>query len=298
MDRIRQALRQPRLNFLGVSYGSYLGGDYAAEFPSRVGRMVLDSVVSPGRWHDFDAEQGFAMLAQRDVLFRWIAAHPSLGLGTTPETVRASYLAARSALATRPAHGTFGAAEFDYLVYRTLSRTERWEPFARALDAYLHRGDSGGFGTEMPDSPNYESALRTVKCADSTRPSTDEVLGSIRALRSADPQPVLAGVEAEVCRYWGPPREVARLGDPAMPPVLLVQAAHDPTTPYAGARRMQAALPGSRMVVLDRGYSHGVFASQRNGCVDGTVERYLLSGILPSGDVHCAGTGLPTLGGS
>ncbi|GAA0530810.1 tripeptidyl aminopeptidase [Saccharopolyspora subtropica] len=297
VERIRQALGQPRLNFLGVSYGSYLGAAYAAEFPHRVGRMVLDSVVSPGDWHDFDVRQGFAMLAQREVLFRWIAAHPEFGLGPTVEDVRAHYLRARSALAEHPARGTFGPAEFDHLVYRTLSRTERWEPFARAVGAYLHAGDTTGLTPELPGtdvgSRNYEAALRIVKCADSPRPSTAEVLGALRSLRAADPQPVLTGLESAACRYWPRPRETARLGHPAMPPVLLVQAEHDPTTPLPGARRMQQHLPGSRMVLLHDSYSHGVFASQRNACVDTTVAAYLVDGTVPAGDVDCRGPGLP-----
>ncbi|MCI2422374.1 alpha/beta hydrolase [Saccharopolyspora sp. K220] len=203
MDRIRQALNQPTLNFLGVSYGSYLAAAYAAEFPSRVGRMVLDNVVSPQRWLDFDVRQGFAMSSQRDVLFGWIASHPSFGLGSTPDAVRSEYLRARSALAARPGRGTFGAAEFDYLVYRTLSRTERWEPFARALSSYVHNGEHEGLGAELPEaeSGNYGAALRTVKCADSSRPSTAEVLEAVRSLRGADPPPILAGLEATACRY-------------------------------------------------------------------------------------------------
>ncbi|WP_235883970.1 alpha/beta hydrolase [Saccharopolyspora elongata] len=299
MERIRRALHEPVLNFLGVSYGSYLGAAYAAEYPGHVGRMVLDSVVSPDRWHDFDTQQAFAMLRQRDVLFRWIADHPSLDLGSTPEAVHGQYSRARAALAENPLRGTFGPSEFDHLVYRVLSRTERWEPFARALSAYVHTGNGDGFAPEMPESDqesrNYEAALRTVKCADSTRPSTAEVIGAVRALRSVDPQPVLTGFEAATCRYWPQPRETARLGHPAMPAVLLTQASHDPTTPYPGAKRMQAVLPGSRMVVLRNGYSHGVFASQQNPCVDQTTAAYLVAGTVPPRDVDCQGLGLPAV---
>ena len=78
-----------------------------------------------------------------------------------------------------------------------------------------------------------------------------------------------------------------------MPPVLLTQADHDPTTPLDGARRMQALLPGARMVLLRDSYSHGVFASQRNSCVDDAAADYLLTGSVPAGDRVCQGPGLP-----
>ncbi|GAB3300306.1 alpha/beta hydrolase [Parasphingorhabdus pacifica] len=297
IDHIRRALGETELNFLGVSYGTYLGAAYAAEFPEHVGRMVLDSVVSPDRWHDFDVQQAFAMIEQRDVLFDWIAAHPSFGLGTNSAAVREHYLRARSALAEQPARDSFGPNEFDNLVYRILSRTERWEPFARALADYIRSGDSRGLEPAMPEtdveSRNYEAALRTVKCADSKRPGTAEIIGDLRALRDRDPRPILTGLEADACRFWPKPRETTRLGHPAMPPVLLVQADHDPTTPHRGAERMQRKLPGARMITMKDGYSHGVFASQENTCVDTATANYLVFGTVPPGDITCQGPGLP-----
>ncbi|MCL2090464.1 MAG: alpha/beta hydrolase [Micrococcales bacterium] len=47
MDVIRAALGESTLNYLGVSYGTQLGATYAALFPDRVGRMVLDAAVDP-----------------------------------------------------------------------------------------------------------------------------------------------------------------------------------------------------------------------------------------------------------
>lgn len=287
MDRIRQALGETRLNYLGVSYGTYLGAAYAAEFPQHTGRMVLDSVVSPDAWHDFDVRQGFAMLEQRDALFDWIAAHPEIGLGNDRNTVREHYLNARGRL---PA-GAFGPDEFDRVVYRTLSRTERWEPFARALSQYVHTGDNNALRPAEPDDHNSEAALRTVKCADSPRPTIPDVLGAVRALRAADPQPVLTGLEADTCAFWPEPRETTRLGHPHMPPVLLTQAELDPTTPLDGALRMQHRLPHSRMIILDDSRSHGAFASQHSTCLDTTTAHYLLDGTLPSPHTHC--TDLP-----
>ena len=38
MDILRAALDQPQLNYLGFSYGTYLGALYADEFVGRVGR--------------------------------------------------------------------------------------------------------------------------------------------------------------------------------------------------------------------------------------------------------------------
>jgi pimeloyl-ACP methyl ester carboxylesterase len=47
MDVIRAALGQPKLNYLGYSYGTYLGTIYAGLFPVQVGKMVLDGADDP-----------------------------------------------------------------------------------------------------------------------------------------------------------------------------------------------------------------------------------------------------------
>ncbi len=47
MDVIRAALGQSKLDYLGYSYGTYLGTIYAGLFPQRVGRMVLDGAFDP-----------------------------------------------------------------------------------------------------------------------------------------------------------------------------------------------------------------------------------------------------------
>jgi pimeloyl-ACP methyl ester carboxylesterase len=47
MDVIRAALGQSKLNFLGYSYGTYLGTLYAGLYPDRVGKMVLDGADDP-----------------------------------------------------------------------------------------------------------------------------------------------------------------------------------------------------------------------------------------------------------
>ena len=50
LNLLRQALGQPRLNYLGISYGTFLGATYANLFPRRVGRLVLDGNVPPVAW--------------------------------------------------------------------------------------------------------------------------------------------------------------------------------------------------------------------------------------------------------
>jgi pimeloyl-ACP methyl ester carboxylesterase len=99
------------------------------------------------------------------------------------------------------------------------------------------------------------------------------------------------------CASWHHrPGRRTPLDSPAAPPVLLVASAHDPVTPIEGARSLLRPLPGSRLVTLDDDYSHGVFASRGDACVDDTVAACLLNGTVPAADVRCTGPGLPVPG--
>ncbi|MFC5655165.1 alpha/beta hydrolase [Streptomyces nogalater] len=299
MDALRAALGEERIAFLGVSYGSYLGAAYAALFPRRAGRMVLDSVVGPWSWYDFDVRQSRALLRGREVFFAWAARHHGrFGLGGRADEVRQAYERVRDGLAAHPVDG-FGPAEFDRAVYRALGRTERWTGLADGIRGYVRDGGVGALrpGTPFGDaaSRTYESANRVVKCADGPGPSPARVLADLRRIRRIDPRPVLTGMEASVCSFWHHrPERRTRLGGPDVPPVLLVASEHDPVTPVEGARQLAHRLPGSRLVTLHDDYSHGMFASRGNPCVDGTVAAYLVDGTVPAAHVHCAGPGLPT----
>lgn len=104
LDRVRAALHEPTLNFLGISWGTWLGAVYRSEFPDKVGRMFLDSVAIPrfslDAFHERRAaatERNFARMAA------WIARHDdAYGFGTSAQQVSAGILAVRRAYDTAP----------------------------------------------------------------------------------------------------------------------------------------------------------------------------------------------------
>ena len=46
MERLRRALDDGKLNFLGLSYGSHLGSTYAELYPKRIRTMALDAIAN------------------------------------------------------------------------------------------------------------------------------------------------------------------------------------------------------------------------------------------------------------
>ncbi len=50
LEQLRRAVGEPKLRFIGLSYGTFLGATYANLFPHRVGALVLDGNVAPKNW--------------------------------------------------------------------------------------------------------------------------------------------------------------------------------------------------------------------------------------------------------
>ena len=93
LDVVRAALGEKKLNFVGVSYGTYLGAVYTQLFPGRSDRIVLDSAVDPARiWRGMiqiwaeGTEPAFTRWTE------WTAERDSTyKLGRTPEAVRKTF---------------------------------------------------------------------------------------------------------------------------------------------------------------------------------------------------------------
>lgn len=92
LDLLRSLLGEDKLNYLGYSYGTWLGAWYANLFPERVGRMVLDSSQNFFSTHE---DMSFAMPWARqrvldEVLVPYAVRHADyFQLGATQAEVRA-----------------------------------------------------------------------------------------------------------------------------------------------------------------------------------------------------------------
>ncbi|MFD1709519.1 alpha/beta hydrolase [Ottowia sp. GY511] len=94
MELMRVVLGEDKLNYLGYSYGTWLGAWYASLFPEKVGRMVLDSAVNFSL--SFEAGVELPQPAARarlfdEVLAPYAARHSErFQLGASADQVRAA----------------------------------------------------------------------------------------------------------------------------------------------------------------------------------------------------------------
>jgi pimeloyl-ACP methyl ester carboxylesterase len=308
IDVIRAALHQPKLNYFGVSYGTYLGAVYAHMFSSHVRRMVFDSVVDPdprGIWYGANLEQDIAFERRWADWRTWAARHNSVyRLGTTPARVQASFERAMRRLAKHPAGGKVGPGELHGRAVQASYYDPEWVPFAYQLSSYL-RGDAQPLtaaATPDPrtakDDENGEAVYLAVQCGDAPWPRDWHTWDRDNS-RLAKKYPFETWSNAWLnlpCASWHVPSsypvDVWVSPHAGLPPVLILQSERDAATPYEGAVALHHRLPGSRLITeVGRG-SHGLI-SFRNRCLNDRVDRYLLTGRTDAHDVRCAGHPLP-----
>ncbi|MCH0542447.1 alpha/beta fold hydrolase [Streptomyces sp. MUM 203J] len=304
MDAIRVALGAERINYLGYSYGTYLGAVYAKLYPQRVRRAVLDSVVHPGGvWYDANLAQDLAFDARHKAFLAWVARHDATyRLGTDPAGVEARWYAMREALREEPAGGKVGGAELEDTYLPGGYHDGYWPLLADAFSSYVRQKDSGplvkvyeAVAELDAQGDNGYSVYTAVECRDARWPRAwgtwhrDNWATHAKAPFSTWNN---AWYNAP-CAFWPvAPREAVDVANEALPPVLLVQASEDAATPYEGAVAMRRLLAGSRLVVERGGGNHGV-TLRGNACVDRHLVRYLESGEVPSADAECAARPAP-----
>ncbi|WP_250032738.1 alpha/beta hydrolase [Paractinoplanes maris] len=290
MDRIREALGEPKISYLGTSYGTYLGAVYTTMFPQRSDRFVLDSNLGPGGY-DRTAHQRFGrgMEDRFPDFAKFAAANPQYGLGTTPKQVRAKFFELAARLEKTPVQGINGSlfrgTTFDLLY--TDTGMSVLAAVWKALDTNQPLPPEPPLG----DIDNSISSRLHVICGDSRWPRSVRTYQRDVAVQRVR-HPLIGAAAANIgpCAFWPSPVErPVRIGDRGPSNVLLVQNSRDPGTPLVGARELRKAFGDrARMVTADQG-GHGAYLLfAANMCANNTVTAFLTTGHRPRHDVTCA----------
>jgi len=303
MDLLRAALGEKKLNYLGVSYGTYLGTLYADFFPNRVGRMVLDGAISPivsSTEQNLTQAVGFdsalnAFIAncytksdcvlQQPVaaarlqfisLFRRAAAEPLASASRRPVTESLVVLGTASALYDRAT----GWPQLRTALKQ--AQTGDGTDFLAMADDYAQRNSDGTY------QGNETDAQFVIDCLDWKGPRTTAEMVSeakVFALQAPVFGPYLA-YSGLACQFF-PKLAIASpiIKKISTVPVLIVGTTRDPATPYKWALDLHSTILNSRLISLNgdghTGYGHG------SSCVDSAVDRYFLTGIPPAQDLTC-----------
>lgn len=319
LDVLREVLGDKKLTYLGFSYGTRLASVYAARFPERVGRLVLDGVDT---LTEPLAEQGLASVRGQQLALEhfltWCTKDISCPFGQDPRGARELAVKLVASLDEDPVPTAFGhefaGQDLAGAMAQGLYSRELWPLLQRALAQLMEDGDTRGVeafatgGVTLPvprrendplvdeeDVPldNLPAALMAVNCADDPdRPAAEQVTRDLSRLRTAyeKASPVFGRYRlAQVLMCHGRPKgtdyireEVKNVDTPKM---LLVGTRGDPATPYRWTVETAERLGSSAVVLDNRGEGHTGYGS--SDCVRRKVDDFLLYGSLPPSGSSC-----------
>ncbi|MFC6088020.1 alpha/beta fold hydrolase [Saccharothrix lopnurensis] len=309
MDVIRAVLDEKKINYLGFSYGTYLGAVYGTLFPTRLDRNVLDSSVHPEWiWREQFKAQSRAIRDNVDTFFAWVAERDSrYGFGTTAAEVLATSEELSARLAVEPWEGYLDQSTWDVVVGANARYREIWDLLAEDM-ALIRRdvlGEEVAPGRvadavaatralyELGIAQTVPGVFQTVTCEADWPTDLNTYYDDMRRYRVQYPYGfgVLRAAPTECTfRTFKTTDRVTDLKRTRYPVGLVVQADSDPQTHYDGGPAMATRLDDALVSVSDEG-THGLYA--RNECVTALVDRYLVDGVLPGSRVECPGAPRP-----
>jgi pimeloyl-ACP methyl ester carboxylesterase len=307
LDRIRSGLREPKLNFIGVSWGTWLGVVYRSLFPASVGRMFLDSVAIP-RFSIVAFENGRAAAAERNArrMAAWIAQnHDVYGFGTTQKQVQAAIVALRADYDANPRQFTDIDMPLDgEIIAVSASQDAGVWPLASQVLKELRdatgptapptvKGIIGGPSGEPPSEPPAdlpERNNRTMNQAafcneDPSRLGFDAAWAEYQQRLADNPLTGRAGGFSAGCAGWPLPVQPVRLR-PGGGSLVLSGHRYETPSPYEWTLQTKAIVGGKVYTVDDD--VHGSVLRVPACAAD--VVSYFSTGKIDRG---CAGVPMP-----
>lgn len=334
MDLIRQVLHQDKLNYIGLSYGTWLGNWYASLFPQRVGRMLLSGVTDfsiPLNHQSLPQDQGRQVVLD-SVLIPYATRHPErFGLPATalairqmvdalPDPLHAAMvntlidgnLLSNANLADHAAL-TLRAAEALHGILQTSPGIDQASLLAQVATTDFVPPTSTTLFNDMARTAAVELVNRyfkpliqtedmfwSVVCNDSGTGFTPETWVQQSNLNARLYPDFGGAVRDNACLYWPQPHL-------SRPPqhqtaqagnILMLQSALDPLTVLSGAMNALYLLPNASMIVIDSEITHAPLPPYGTSCVDRPIADYFLTGKTPARTSNCQGRPLAADAGS
>jgi len=300
IDILRALLGDEKLNWLGKSYGTFLGATYADLFPDKVGRMLLDGAIDPTLTNEqlsYGQALGFELALTRFVDDCATKSDCPLSASGPAGVAEVSDLLA--ALDASPvtlddgriftqAMGTLGVVgslydkQYGWPELRNnleLALGGDFSGLASSVDFYTGRDADGSY------KDNSNDAIAAVNCLDRPdRASVEQTVALASEWKLTAPNfgEYLAWSNIS-CSYWqteatGVPKEITAEGAPT---ILVVGTVNDPATPYQWSQALASQLASGVLLTLD-GDGHTAYY-QGSDCIDEIVDNFYLTGEADDG---------------
>jgi pimeloyl-ACP methyl ester carboxylesterase len=310
MDILRELVGDKKLNYMGKSYGTYMGALYASLFPTKIGRVVLDGALDPSISNldqTINQAQGF-----EKALNAFIAdciTSSSCPLPKNLKDARQSFIDLFAATAKKPLILKKGSKDKrvvteSLVVLGTASALydsgDGWTMLKSALrearagygDTYLELADIYTGRASDGSYPNNEfESGAIIGCLDFAE-SRDLATMKKDAALVAEASPIFGpylGYGGLTCRNLPAvhPTEVGVVKTSA--PIIIIGTTGDPATPYAWAKGLHRVLTNSQLMTFVGDGHTG--QGRGNACIDSAIDAYFLKGTLPKADLTCKALG-------
>jgi pimeloyl-ACP methyl ester carboxylesterase len=309
MDILRARLGDAKLNYLGKSYGTYLGATYAGLFPKLVGRFVLDGVVAPDLTSaqiNLGQAEGFELATRT-----WAQHCVSTGncpLGSSVDQVMQGLRDFLKRVDAQPLPKTgdnavtrltegwastgIAAAMYDQGMWDTLVSALRnalagdGTDLMGLADQYADRNPGGTY------TSNLMEVIYAVNCLDKPESASipeHEQLAKEAAVKAPTWGPFLAWSSLP-CGFWPvqstdtkPATE--KITAEGSGPIVVVGTTRDPATPYEWSVRLRDQLSNATLITYD-GDGHTAYM-RSNACVNKPIDEYYLTGAVPKDGLRC-----------
>jgi pimeloyl-ACP methyl ester carboxylesterase len=291
LEAIRLALGSEKLNYLGFSYGTHIGQEYAELFGDRIRAMALDGVVDPALGFEeflIGQAEAFDAAFERQAGACEETGEPTCGVDDLVEAYDDVVAATEGSeidnggVPLQPAQVATAATYAGYI-------SDGWMLLGPALGEAL-----AGDGTGIAELAASYSALGAygpyagVVCTDSVHPDGLAAYQEFTQ-RMAEVSPRFGGSIANEmlpCATWpvGPQDTAVPLTAPDAPPILVVGNTGDPATPLVNAESVADSLASGVLLVVD---SEGHTAHGSNACATEIIDAYLIDLEVPEPGTRC-----------
>jgi pimeloyl-ACP methyl ester carboxylesterase len=292
MDILREAVGDKELNYMGKSYGTFLGTLYAQFFPDKVGRMVLDGAVDPSI---SNFQQALTQAIGFDKAFAAFVTDCSKSSDCPlPKDKTAAVGEMKkilSQLADKPSRRLSESLALLATASALYDSATGWPKLRAAIkevkkgktekllelaDEYTGRTESGDYANNEFDSG---AIIGCLDFADNR--SVKEMKVDAQAFAKQAPLfgPYLA-YGGLVCQYFETPKATEVLPTKTANPIVIIGTTGDPATPYQWAQGLHKILTNSILISLTGDGHTG--QGQGNKCVDGQVDKFYINRAEPT----------------
>ena len=306
MDVLRGLVGDEKLNYIGLSYGTQLGGAYADLFPKKVGRMVLDGAANPQQsflpstyTQMLSFEKSFERYAERCVKTGNCSLGPSVD--AAKKKMRALLDQARvkpfkTSDPNRPLNQTMLHSAVISLLYE--DRT--WSVFNQAFDQLIKQNDGSLFlkvfdATSSREGDgnkgNRAEAYWAINCADYAQESEADYLKYANKLKREAPAIGAFSAQDTIAFYMcaelphHPKSNPGPYRAKGSAPIVVIGTKYDPATPYSWAPALHKSLSNSVLLTWE-GDGHTAYG-RGSSCIGSAVDKYLLTGEVPKDGLDC-----------